>query len=145
MTPEHDKLFGGKRRTVLLSLEGEWEKYSYFCYLTVHFYYLFIKLPTNASNFSFLWFFAPTCFVTYMPSSGSPCVPSKLLAHLRLLWVKSARWMEVNYCLLPRCVAIATQRNKPKKLKIGCICRSFYERGKVEIFFFNQTCFVVLP
>jgi hypothetical protein len=43
-----------------------------------------------------------------MPSLGSLCVPSKLLAHLLLSWVKSACWIEVDYCLLLRCVAIVT-------------------------------------
>jgi hypothetical protein len=43
----------------------------------------------------------------HMPYSGSLCVRSKLLANLRLSWVKSARWMELDYFLLIRCVAIA--------------------------------------
>jgi hypothetical protein len=51
-----------------------------------------------------------------MSSSGSLFVPSKLLAHLRLSWVISARWIEVDYCLLPRCVAIATKNQRNKKL-----------------------------
>jgi hypothetical protein len=64
-------------------------------FLSVH------KMTNKCIQFSYLFdFFAPTCFGTCMPSSGSLCVPSKLFAHLLLSWVKSARWMEVDYSFL---------------------------------------------
>jgi hypothetical protein len=82
-----------------------------------HFCYLFIRWQTNA----ILWFFAPTCFGTYMPSSRSLCVPSKQLAHLLLSWVKSAQWMEVDYCLLSICVAICWEM-LPTAYRWLCSC-----------------------
>src|SRR5215510_6602154 len=66
------------------------------------------KMPNKCIQFVFPLVFAPTCFSTYIPPSRSLYVPSKLPEHLHLLWVKSERLLEVDHCLLPRCVAIAT-------------------------------------
>jgi hypothetical protein len=56
----------------------------------VNLVYFIHKVTNKCIQFFYFLFFVPTCFGTYVPSSGSLCVPSKLLPHLRLSWVKSA-------------------------------------------------------
>jgi hypothetical protein len=80
-------------------------------------YYRAFLLSIHKMTNKCIQFFISLVFCFYMfrhmPSSASLCVPSKLLAHLRLSWVKSARLMEVDYCLRPRCVAICWQHVSP--------------------------------